>query len=110
MVKEEDLINCENETKGNKSAELVCRIARGLQERDVNVAFSEIEDGLRSIHQLGDQIKDMQDLRATLKSSLAKTENADRVFNAAFDKAIKDTFPSPKAKAPTKKEIEKELE
>lgn len=106
----EEMIDCTNPTGKNKSAEFVCRIARNLQEKDVNVSFSEIEDALKSIHSLGPQIKDIDDLKSTLKPTLAKHEKSERLFQESFDKALKETYTSPPKKKVKESDVTKELE
>lgn len=107
-MEENDLLDCSNPDNKNKGSEFVCRIARHMQEKDLNVSFSEIEDAMTNVISLDKQIKDIDDLKSVLKPSLAKNEKAERVFPEAFDKALKETFTATKKKA-KEEDIEKEL-
>jgi hypothetical protein len=102
---EEDIISCENKSGKNKPVEFLCRIARNMQENDIHVSFSEIEDTLVAIHNLDTQIRDSDDLKSVVRVNIAKNEKASRVFNTAYDKAMKATFRT-KSKGKTEKEIE----
>lgn len=105
-MEKSELIECDSGK--SKSAELVCRIARGMQEADNLVSFSEIEDAIVNIHTLGPQIQDEQDLKDVLRPALAKSEKAVDSFNKSYPKAMEETFHK-KIKVKSAEELEQEL-
>jgi len=103
---EKDILDC---SSGKfKSEEFLCKIAKGMQEKDNHVAFSEIEDATNNIKELGKQIQDIDDLKAIIKPALAKNEKAEAAFNEAFDKELSIFHPG--KKKVKEEEITSELE
>jgi uncharacterized protein with von Willebrand factor type A (vWA) domain len=89
-----------------KSTELVCHIARKMQESDNLVSFSEIEDALHNIEKIGSEMHGEADLKDVLRPALAKSQKAQDAFDIAFPKAMEATF----SKVKKTKNVEEELE